>query len=242
MRDREPAAHRRMVVDLVPEVPPLRMSAELLVRQPDRPAHLLGERVDAEALRRCSVVRPPRVLLGEGAGLAGVSPPLADESRRRSLVSPGKDPHELGRLGEDPVGGQHEAREVLGTSGLGGGLALWYVFKNRLAVTASIVLLDPSGANSSGIKPAFGSGADCGTEGANLSSRPSRFNRASTRPACARSEGDHVGADPVDRCALLLGGVVLVGDATRAGALLGWIGRLTFVLLIWLIWPVSIGP
>lgn len=40
-------------------------------------------------------------------------------------------------------------------------------------------------------------------------------------------------------CALLLGGVVLVGDATRAGALLGWIGRLTLVVLIWLIWPVS---
>lgn len=40
-------------------------------------------------------------------------------------------------------------------------------------------------------------------------------------------------------CALLLGGVALVGDATQAGALLGWMGRLTFVLLIWLIWPVS---
>lgn len=40
-------------------------------------------------------------------------------------------------------------------------------------------------------------------------------------------------------CALLLGGVALVGDATRTAALLAWIGRLTFVLLIWLIWPVS---
>jgi hypothetical protein len=39
-------------------------------------------------------------------------------------------------------------------------------------------------------------------------------------------------------CALLLGGVVLVGDATRAGELLGWIGRLTLVVLVWLIWPV----
>jgi hypothetical protein len=95
-RDRTPAAHRRMVVELVPEVPPLRMSAELLVRQPDRP-----------------VVRPPRVLVGEGEGLAGVSPPLADGFGRRSLVSPSMDPRELGRLGEDPVGGQYEARDVL---------------------------------------------------------------------------------------------------------------------------------
>jgi hypothetical protein len=38
-------------------------------------------------------------------------------------------------------------------------------------------------------------------------------------------------------CALLLGGIVLVGDATRTAALLGWIGRLTFVVLVWLLWP-----
>jgi hypothetical protein len=73
--NREPAPHRSMVVDLVPEGLPLRMSAELPIRQPDRPAHLVGERVDAEALRRCSVVPPPRVVLGEGAVRAGVSPP-----------------------------------------------------------------------------------------------------------------------------------------------------------------------
>jgi hypothetical protein len=40
-------------------------------------------------------------------------------------------------------------------------------------------------------------------------------------------------------CALLLGGLFLVGDIERGAALLGWIARLTFVLLIWLIWPVS---
>jgi hypothetical protein len=40
-------------------------------------------------------------------------------------------------------------------------------------------------------------------------------------------------------CVLLLGGFFLVGDVERAAALLGWIARLTFVLLIWLIWPVS---
>jgi hypothetical protein len=34
-RDREPASHWRMIVDPVPEVPPLGMGAELLVRQPN---------------------------------------------------------------------------------------------------------------------------------------------------------------------------------------------------------------
>lgn len=38
---------------------------------------------------------------------------------------------------------------------------------------------------------------------------------------------------------LLLGGFLLVGDLERGAALLAWIARLTFVLLIWLIWPVS---
>jgi hypothetical protein len=40
-------------------------------------------------------------------------------------------------------------------------------------------------------------------------------------------------------CALLLGGIVLVGDLGRAAALLGWIALLTLILLIWLMWPVS---
>jgi hypothetical protein len=36
-----------------------------------------------------------------------------------------KDPRELGRLGEDPVGGQHEAREVLRNVRARWGQALW---------------------------------------------------------------------------------------------------------------------
>ncbi|MEN3309132.1 MAG: hypothetical protein V7603_5334 [Micromonosporaceae bacterium] len=40
-------------------------------------------------------------------------------------------------------------------------------------------------------------------------------------------------------CALLLGGFFLVGGSERGLPLLAWIARLTLVLLIWLIWPVS---
>lgn len=40
-------------------------------------------------------------------------------------------------------------------------------------------------------------------------------------------------------CALLLGGIALVGDPARTSALFEWIGRLTFVLAIWLLWPIS---
>lgn len=39
-------------------------------------------------------------------------------------------------------------------------------------------------------------------------------------------------------CALLLAGIVLVGDAARTAALSAWLGRLTVVLLIWFVgWP-----
>lgn len=40
-------------------------------------------------------------------------------------------------------------------------------------------------------------------------------------------------------CALLLGGIALVDDAGRTTELRAWIGRLTLVLAIWLIFPVS---
>ena len=40
-------------------------------------------------------------------------------------------------------------------------------------------------------------------------------------------------------CALLLVAIVIVGDADRTSQLEGWIGRLTLVLAIWAIWPVS---
>jgi hypothetical protein len=63
-----------------------------------------------------------------------MSPPLADQLRSRSLMGLSKDPGELCRLGEDRIGGKHEARELRGTSELGGVLALWYLFKNRSVV------------------------------------------------------------------------------------------------------------
>jgi hypothetical protein len=40
-------------------------------------------------------------------------------------------------------------------------------------------------------------------------------------------------------CALLLGAIAMVGDASRTGALAGWIGRLTWVLGIWSLWPIT---
>lgn len=39
--------------------------------------------------------------------------------------------------------------------------------------------------------------------------------------------------------ALLYAGVLLVGDSAHTGALMEWIGGLTFVLVLWSIWPVS---
>ncbi|WP_206664072.1 hypothetical protein [Thermomonospora catenispora] len=40
-------------------------------------------------------------------------------------------------------------------------------------------------------------------------------------------------------CALLLGAVALVGDAERTRELLAWTGRLTMVLGIWSLWPIT---
>ena len=41
-------------------------------------------------------------------------------------------------------------------------------------------------------------------------------------------------------CGLLLAGVAFVGDLDRSAALLEWAGRLTFVMVIWLVfWPVA---
>ncbi|WP_182909124.1 hypothetical protein [Microbispora sp. H13382] len=41
-------------------------------------------------------------------------------------------------------------------------------------------------------------------------------------------------------CGLLLAGVALVGDLDRSAALLEWAGRLTFVMVVWLVfWPVA---
>jgi hypothetical protein len=108
----QPPTHRRMVVDLAAEVPPLVVSAELLVSQADRPGDFVCVRVDPESLGRRAVIRPFRVFLREGEVLAGVSPPVADQLRGCSLMSPRKYPSELRRLGEDRVGRQPEACEV----------------------------------------------------------------------------------------------------------------------------------
>ncbi|HEX2313573.1 MAG TPA: hypothetical protein VHJ17_07575 [Thermomonospora sp.] len=40
-------------------------------------------------------------------------------------------------------------------------------------------------------------------------------------------------------CLLLLGAIAMVGDADRTEALAGWIGRLSFVLGIWSLWPIT---
>lgn len=40
-------------------------------------------------------------------------------------------------------------------------------------------------------------------------------------------------------CGLLGLAILLIGDADRTEALLGWIARLTLVLAIWSIWPIS---
>jgi hypothetical protein len=42
-------------------------------------------------------------------------------------------------------------------------------------------------------------------------------------------------------CGLLGLAIAIVGDAERTAALLGWIQRLTLVLAIWAIWPLSHG-
>jgi hypothetical protein len=39
--------------------------------------------------------------------------------------------------------------------------------------------------------------------------------------------------------ALLLAGIAIVGDADRTEELLAWIGRLSLVLAIWSIWPIT---
>jgi hypothetical protein len=40
-------------------------------------------------------------------------------------------------------------------------------------------------------------------------------------------------------CALLLAAIAIVGDADRTEALGGWIARLTMILAIWSLWPIT---
>src|SRR5918997_1529182 len=67
--------------------------------------------------------------------------------------------------------------------------------------------------------------------------RPPRGGRAR-----ARYEWRGFGKAGIARavsCGLLLAAVAIVGDADRTEALLGWVARLTMILGIWAVWPIS---
>jgi hypothetical protein len=67
--------------------------------------------------------------------------------------------------------------------------------------------------------------------------RPPRGGRARTRYEW-REFGKAALAWAIS-VALLLGAIALVGDADRTEALRAWIVRLTILLAIWSIWPIS---
>jgi hypothetical protein len=67
--------------------------------------------------------------------------------------------------------------------------------------------------------------------------RPPRGGRARARYEW-REFGKAVVAWAVS-CGLLLAAIAIVDDAERTEALLGWVARLTMVLGIWAIWPIS---
>ncbi|GAB3978392.1 hypothetical protein GCM10029978_070980 [Actinoallomurus acanthiterrae] len=68
-------------------------------------------------------------------------------------------------------------------------------------------------------------------------SRPPRYGRARARHEW-REFGKAVIAWAVS-CALLLAAIALVGDAARTAALRGWLDRLTVILGIWALWPIT---
>ncbi|REF01111.1 hypothetical protein [Thermomonospora umbrina] len=68
-------------------------------------------------------------------------------------------------------------------------------------------------------------------------SKPPRYGMARARHEW-REFGKALVAWAVS-CLLLLGGIALVGDADRTEALSGWIARLSFVLAIWSLWPIT---
>src|SRR6516164_9240952 len=73
----EPSPHRGMAALIASEIPPLWMSPQLLVGEPDRPVNLVRVGVDAKSPRRRVVVGPGRVLLRQREVLAGVGPVLS---------------------------------------------------------------------------------------------------------------------------------------------------------------------
>lgn len=114
-----------MAVLIAAEIPPLRMSPQRLVGEPDRPLHRVRVGVDAESPRWRAVVAPRFVLLRQREVLPGVGLAVSDQLRRCALVSVGEDPGELGRLAEDRGGREMKPARSAGTSGPGGLLALW---------------------------------------------------------------------------------------------------------------------
>jgi hypothetical protein len=101
-----------MPILLGAEFPPLRMGPELLVGQPDRPADLVGVRVDPVSRGRLPVVRPRGVLHRKREVLPGVGPVLPDQVCRRALMRPRQHPGEFSRLYQDRVHGEHEGGEL----------------------------------------------------------------------------------------------------------------------------------
>jgi hypothetical protein len=68
-------------------------------------------------------------------------------------------------------------------------------------------------------------------------SRPPRHGRARTRYEW-REFGKAALAWAIS-CGLLVAAIVIVGDAERTEGLQGWIARLTIVLAIWSLWPIT---
>jgi hypothetical protein len=124
-RNSKPPPHRRMVALGASEIPPLWMSPQRLVGEPDRPVNLVRVGVDAKSSRRRVVVGPRRVLLRQREVLPGMGPVLSEQLRRCALVGVGEDSGEFGRLAEDRVRASMKSARSAGMSGLGGVLALW---------------------------------------------------------------------------------------------------------------------
>src|SRR5215469_11509699 len=101
-----------MAVPIVAEIPPLRMSPQLLVGEPDRLVNLVRVGVDAKSPRRCAVVSPRRVLLRQRKVLPGVGPVLSNQLGRGALMGVGEDSGEFGCLAEDRIRCEHEAGQV----------------------------------------------------------------------------------------------------------------------------------
>ena len=98
-----------MIVDLVSEVPPLGMSPQLLVGEPQRPVDLVCVCVDPDALRRRC---PPMLRTSPRARSTSERAPTPLRSAAsRPLMRVGDRPRQFGCLRQDRVCRKHEARE-----------------------------------------------------------------------------------------------------------------------------------